>query len=106
MSLTDKINKTLITGVLGISLLAGCSEGNSQGREKVDIPRKIHKNCYGMHIKENSSEITLEFYREGRLVFQDKVDSYISIQMTNSQITYEHNGVKKNYELQLRGDSK
>ena len=61
MELTENLQRKAATALVGLSLLvSGCTAQ--------DAPKnpsgKLHKDCYGMHIKEGK-DITLEMYKEG-----------------------------------------
>jgi hypothetical protein len=93
-----KLEKILATTIIGLTLMTGCTTENT--------PQKpLHKNCYGLHVKENPNNIMVEFYKEGWQQFKEPVTDTVYIQITKDNITYTQGGHSKTYELEMHPEN-
>lgn len=99
MRLTQILRKELIIGTLLTASIAIANLGCEQ-----QPYRKVHKDCYGLHIRENKDNITLEFYKEGYLVFEKRVGSPIELKITATEIHYRDNIGTKTYKLETTAE--
>ena len=103
MKLTEKVNNTIRAGVMGLSLIvASCTQPptteNNQGKQ-------LHKDCYGLHIKEKPNNIEVQLYKEGWKVRQDELtEDTLTIQITKDRIKYSYKDVSSNYPLEMKKD--
>ncbi len=107
MGINDCMKKTLLTGMIGLSLIVlGCQD--TQKNDPGTKTAKMHKNCYGLHLKENPNGAIAEFYKDGYLQSKEPVTTTITIEITPTTISYMHDDRKKTYTLQTnpQGEAK
>ncbi len=93
METKEKIKQQIVGGLTAIVMMsASCTPAaNASG--------KLHKNCYGLHIREGSNP-TVELYKEGWLVNQEPINGQVQMTITDSKITYTRsNGTTTEYVL-------
>lgn len=90
--------KTMLTGLMGLTLLIrGCHD---PAKSTATESTRVHKNCYGLHIKENTGSAVAEFYKEGWLQSREIITTPITIEITSTTIRYTQNDKTKTYTLQ------
>ncbi len=99
MKLTDNINRTLVKGLIGLSIIAASCTVPAESKSN----KQVHKDCYGLHIKENPTNIEVEVYKEGWKIHQDNLTSdTIIIQITKDAMTYKYKNFSERYLLEMK----